>query len=89
MHYQPILDLASTKVVGFEALMRWYHPERGWIPPSVFIPLAEESELILELGEFAMREAVAAAKSWEPVEANGAWPYVTVNLWRTNFTVRA
>jgi len=44
--------------------MRWQHPERGFVPPSVFIPLAEQSDLILELGSFAMREAVGAASSW-------------------------
>jgi diguanylate cyclase (GGDEF)-like protein len=55
MHYQPIVDLVTTDIVGFEALMRWRHPQRGWVPPSVFIPLAEQSELILELGHFALR----------------------------------
>lgn len=80
LHYQPIVDLATAEVVGFEALMRWRHPERGWVPPSVFIPLAEQSELILELGAFAMREAVTAARSWQPLDADVAWPYVTVNL---------
>jgi diguanylate cyclase (GGDEF)-like protein/PAS domain S-box-containing protein len=80
MHYQPIVDLATTEVVGFEALMRWHHPERGWIPPEVFIPLAEQSELILELGSFALREAVAAASSWERIDAQANRPYVTVNL---------
>jgi len=80
MHYQPIVDLTSTEVVGFEALMRWEHPERGWVPPSVFIPLAEQSDLILELGAFALREAVAAASSWGPTGANETRPYVTVNL---------
>jgi len=57
-YYQPIVDLVTTEVVGFEALMRWQHPERGFVPPSVFIPLAEQSDLILELGSFAMREAL-------------------------------
>jgi diguanylate cyclase (GGDEF)-like protein/PAS domain S-box-containing protein len=80
MHYQPIVDLTSTEVVGFEALMRWEHPERGWVPPSVFIPLAEQSDLILELGAFALREAVAAASSWGPTGAQETRPYVTVNL---------
>jgi diguanylate cyclase (GGDEF)-like protein/PAS domain S-box-containing protein len=80
MHYQPIIDLATTDVVGFEALMRWPHPERGWVPPDVFIPLAEKSDLILELGAFAIREAVTAARSWEPRGARATSPYVTVNL---------
>ncbi|HVA53717.1 MAG TPA: EAL domain-containing protein [Acidimicrobiales bacterium] len=80
MHYQPVVDLASTEIVGFEALMRWNHPERGWIPPNVFIPLAEQSELILELGAFALNEAVAAASSWKAAQKGAPRPYVTVNL---------
>jgi diguanylate cyclase (GGDEF)-like protein/PAS domain S-box-containing protein len=80
MHYQPILDLDSTEVVGFEALMRWRHPEKGWIPPDVFIPLAEQSDLIFELGNFAMRESVAAASSWKRPLSQVAAPYVSVNL---------
>ncbi len=77
MHYQPILELASSRIVGFEALMRWRHPERGPIPPDVFIPLAEQNELIVELGRFAIRDAVAAAASWSSPEGS---PYVTVNV---------
>jgi diguanylate cyclase (GGDEF)-like protein/PAS domain S-box-containing protein len=80
MHYQPIVDLTVTGVVGFEALMRWQHPERGWVPPSVFIPLAEQSDLILELGAFALHEAVTAASSWSPAHGETSAPYVTVNL---------
>ena len=80
MHYQPIIDLTTTEVVGFEALMRWSHPERGWVPPDVFIPLAEKSDLIFELGAFAIREAVTAASSWEPSGDRSLSPYVTVNL---------
>ncbi|MGH9019469.1 MAG: putative bifunctional diguanylate cyclase/phosphodiesterase, partial [Acidimicrobiales bacterium] len=78
MHYQPIADLSTGKVVGFEALMRWHHPERGWVPPSVFIPLAEQSDLIVELGVFALREAVREARSWEGDPDH--LPYVTVNF---------
>ena len=63
MHYQPIINLSTNDVVGFEALMRWQHPEQGQIPPNVFIPLAEESDLILELGFFALHEAVALAST--------------------------
>jgi diguanylate cyclase (GGDEF)-like protein/PAS domain S-box-containing protein len=80
MHYQPVVDLASTEIVGFEALMRWQHPERGWVPPNVFIPLAEQSELILELGVFALNEAVAAAATWKRTRKGAARPFVTVNL---------
>jgi diguanylate cyclase (GGDEF)-like protein/PAS domain S-box-containing protein len=80
MHYQPIVDLNTGEVVGFESLMRWHHPERGWVPPSVFIPIAELSELILELGSFALRQAVAEASSWGDTDALARQPYVTVNL---------
>ena len=79
MHYQPIVGLATHKVVGFEALMRWHHPERGEISPGVFIPLAERGELIFELGEFALYEATRAAAQW-PAGPGGETPYVTVNL---------
>jgi len=79
MHYQPIVNLTTFTVVGFEALMRWEHPERGWIGPATFIPLAEQSDLILELGAFALREAVLAAMTWESPDP-GVDPYVTVNL---------
>ena len=80
MHYQPIIDLSTSEVVGFEALMRWKHPERGWVPPDVFIPLAEQSQLILELGEFAMHESITTACTWEPQGDHTKAPYVTVNL---------
>ena len=80
MHYQPVVDLASTEIVGFEALMRWQHPQRGWVPPNVFIPLAEQSDLILELGAFALNEAVAAATTWRPARRGADRPFVTVNL---------
>lgn len=80
MHYQQIVDLVTSEVVGFEALMRWHHPERGWVHPNVFIPLAEQSDLILKLGSFALGEAVAAASTWEPTGTQTRAPYVTVNL---------
>jgi diguanylate cyclase (GGDEF)-like protein/PAS domain S-box-containing protein len=80
MYYQPIVDLTTNEVVGFEALMRWQHPERGDIPPDVFIPLAEQSDLIFDLGSFALREAVFQAKSWKRTGVRGSLPYVTVNL---------
>jgi EAL domain-containing protein (putative c-di-GMP-specific phosphodiesterase class I) len=80
MHYQPIINLATKDVVGFEALMRWQHPEQGLVSPNVFIPLAEESDLILELGFFALHEAVAQASTWKGATSADGQPFVTVNL---------
>jgi len=80
MNYQPIIDLKTTKVIGFEALMRWQHPTRGPVAPDVFIPLAEQSDLILELGAFALHEALSAASRWPLRADTGTAPYVTVNL---------
>ncbi|MGP0095169.1 MAG: putative bifunctional diguanylate cyclase/phosphodiesterase [Xanthobacteraceae bacterium] len=68
LHYQPIVNLETEQISGFEALIRWRHPEKGMIPPAEFIPLAEEIGFIVPLGEWALREACAAAKRWpEPV----------------------
>ena len=64
LHYQPIVDLREQKVSSFEALMRWKHPTRGMIPPSDFIPLAEETKLIVRMGAWALRQACKDAKSW-------------------------
>ncbi len=80
MHYQPIMELPSSEIVGFEALMRWEHPERGMVPPNVFIALAEQSDLILELGAFALHEAVKTAATWGPSSTSGDYPFVTVNF---------
>jgi diguanylate cyclase (GGDEF)-like protein/PAS domain S-box-containing protein len=82
MFFQPILDLSNDEVVGFEALMRWEHPERGFVPPSVFIALAEQSDLILELGTFALEESVKAARSWSVTSSKegASAPFVTVNF---------
>src|SRR3954470_558048 len=64
VYYQPILYLQTGKVSGFEALLRWNHPERGMIPPLDFIPLAEETGLILPIGEWVLRTACAHAAKW-------------------------
>ncbi len=64
VHYQPQVALESRHIIGFEALARWEHPIRGMIPPSVFIPIAEESGLIIRLGEWVLRRACRDAASW-------------------------
>jgi diguanylate cyclase (GGDEF)-like protein len=82
LYYQPILYLQTGKVTGFEALVRWNHPERGLIHPAEFIPLAEETGLILPLGEWVLRTACAQAAQWpQPVG-------VAVNLSAAQFKGR-
>ncbi|CAN7742645.1 bifunctional diguanylate cyclase/phosphodiesterase [Mesorhizobium sp. LjNodule214] len=63
--YQPQAQLLSNEVFGFEALLRWDHPERGAVPPAVFIPIAEECGAILKIGEWVLRTACAEAASWQ------------------------
>lgn len=64
LHYQPKIDLQTNQVCGLEALLRWNHPEQGFIPPTTFIPLAESSGLIIQLGEWVICEACEQAKRW-------------------------
>ena len=64
LFYQPVVNIRTGEVTGFEALMRWQHAERGWVSPSEFIPVAEEKGLILELGEWALRRACREAAGW-------------------------
>ena len=80
LFYQPLIDLKSGEVAGFEALARWNHDDRGEISPSEFIPVAEESGLILTLGRWAMDRAAATLADWDK-QAGGPLPvYVGVNL---------
>jgi diguanylate cyclase (GGDEF)-like protein len=64
LHYQPIIDVARGEPSGFEALLRWHHPQRGLVMPAEFIPLAEETGLIVPLGEWVLRAACAEAAKW-------------------------
>ena len=64
LYYQPIIDLKPRRVIGFEGLLRWNHPERGFVSPGDFIGLAEETGLIVPIGEWALRQACADAVKW-------------------------
>jgi hypothetical protein len=64
LHYQPIVEIATGRVVKAEALARWRHPKHGYVPPSEFIPIAEETGLIVEIGDWAFRRAAAQALRW-------------------------
>jgi diguanylate cyclase (GGDEF)-like protein len=64
LFYQPLVNLQTQKVTSFEALMRWQHPERGLVSPADFIPIAEETGLIVRLGDWALREACSDAMEW-------------------------
>ncbi|GAB5388678.1 MAG: hypothetical protein Alpg2KO_16460 [Alphaproteobacteria bacterium] len=80
LHYQPIIELQTGQIKGFEALMRWYHAERGMISPTEFIPLAEETGLIAEVGDLAMQQAVRDVHHWRQTMPGGENLYVTVNV---------
>ena len=64
LHYQPKLDLSSGRIVGAEALIRWHQPDHGWIYPSAFIPVAEDSGLIVPLSQWVLRQACEQAQAW-------------------------
>ncbi|MCW1431342.1 EAL domain-containing protein [Novosphingobium sp. JCM 18896] len=80
LHYQPLANLTTDEIIGFEALLRWTHPELGQISPTTFIPLAEETGLIVPIGEWVMREACREAARWP----NGL--KIAVNLSPVQFT---
>ena len=80
LFYQPLIDLKSGEVAGFEALARWTHEDRGEISPTEFIPVAEESGLILQLGTWAMHEAAQTLTNWDATAGEKLPIYVGVNL---------
>ncbi|MFL5034333.1 MAG: putative bifunctional diguanylate cyclase/phosphodiesterase, partial [Microvirga sp.] len=82
LHYQPIVETGAGRVVALEALVRWRHPERGLIGPAEFIPLLEETRLIVELGQWVLRQACREAAGWrQPID-------VTVNVSAAQFASR-
>jgi diguanylate cyclase (GGDEF)-like protein/PAS domain S-box-containing protein len=88
LHYQPQIEVSSGKVIGFEALLRWNHEKRGYISPSEFIPIAESSSLICDLGFWVMGEACRTLKKW--MDAGGAPVGMAINVsssqfWQSSF----
>jgi len=80
LHYQPIVRLCDRQLAGFEALVRWFHPEHGYIPPGVFIPVAEETGMINRLGLWILRHACQQLAQWQAAYPNGPALIMSVNL---------
>lgn len=88
VRYQAQVDLGTSRVVGFETLMRWSHPDRGYVPPSEFIPIAESSSLICDIGLWIMRESTRQAKRWLDEGEDAREIAVNVSaaqIWQTDF----
>ena len=80
VHYQPVISLAGGTIIGFEALVRWQHPERGLLPPGEFIPLAEESELIVDIGERVLGMACMQTAEWHHRRPDAPPIGISVNI---------
>jgi diguanylate cyclase (GGDEF)-like protein len=80
LHYQPVYSLPAAHIAGMEALLRWEHPERGTMSPTEFIPLAEETGLIIPIGRWTLEKACRQAREWQEWCPNGPPPIVGVNL---------
>jgi diguanylate cyclase (GGDEF)-like protein/PAS domain S-box-containing protein len=89
LHYQPIVALDNFRLRGFEALVRWQHPERGFISPMDFIPVAEETGMIVPLGEWVMREACRQMNGWQKCFPLEHPLFITVNLSSKQFSQNA
>ncbi len=78
LNFQPIVSLKSQGIVGFESLARWRHPKRGLVSPEVFIPIAEETGLILSIGEWVLRESCRQIRRW--IDKTGRQLFISVNV---------
>jgi diguanylate cyclase (GGDEF)-like protein len=82
VHYQPQMDARGSRITGFEALLRWNHPRRGWLSPQAFVPIAEETGLIHQLGRWVLQQACSVARAWPDLS-------VAVNFSPVQFRNRA
>jgi len=86
VYYQPIIEVAGGRVVKAEALLRWHHPDLGMVPPDRFIPIAEETDLIQEIGAWVFREAADTAKRWLALHEQDGVGQISVNMSPRQFT---
>ncbi|MEH2208613.1 MAG: EAL domain-containing protein [Nostoc sp.] len=88
LYYQPIVSLTNGRLIGFEALIRWQHPERGFISPTDFIPLVEETGMIVEVGYWTLYEACRQMQSWQVSHPTNSLEKISVNLSVKQFSQR-
>ncbi|MBE9106309.1 EAL domain-containing protein [Nostoc cf. edaphicum LEGE 07299] len=88
LYYQPIVSLTNGRLIGFEALIRWQHPERGLISPTDFIPLVEETGMIVEVGYWTLYEACRQMQSWQVSHPTNSLEKISVNLSVKQFSQR-
>ena len=86
LYYQPIIDAKNSELVKVEALIRWNSPVLGWVSPAIFIPLAEQSELIIDIGSWVLKEAVEQASRWKKLDVKA--PVISINVSVKQFVSR-